>query len=253
MNSLSDSHAVIYEEPMDERIRKFLKLENHFLKLNYHKDIDTAYDSYAALNSIILIYKILSRVEVKSELIREIDFQKNRYSEYIKLENSDKTKLNSIMEKQDVILNNLHSLKPSYLKDLNNDELFVSCVKHNENLSTELDYWLTRDHNMRLNQINLWQELIKPIEHSIYFCLDILRKSSETNEICANNGFHLIKIEHEKKIRLLRVTMQTDNYYFPRISLGPQRATISFMMINENNKFIQIKENISFVLDLCYI
>jgi len=253
MNSLSDSHAVIYEEPMDERIRKFLKLENYFLKLNYHKDIDSIHDSFASLNNLILIYKTLSRVEVKSELIREIDFHRNRYVEYIKIKSSDKTKLNSIMEKQNVILNNLHSLKPNYLNDLNNDELFQNCVKHHENLNTELDYWLTRDHNMRLNQINLWLELIKPIEYSVNFCLSILRKSSEANEICANNGFHLIKVEQEKKIRLLRVTMQTDNYYFPRISLGPSRATISFMMINENNKFVQIKENISFVLDLCYI
>ena len=111
------------------------------------------------------------------------------------------------------------------------------------------------DYNLEqsISKDNLWLELLKPVEHSVNFCLSILRKSSETNEICANNGFHLIKVEQEKKIRLLRVTMQTDNYYFPRISLGPRRATISFMMINENNKFVQIKENISFVLDLCYI
>ena len=31
MNNLSDSHAAIYEEPIDERIRKFLKLEDYFL------------------------------------------------------------------------------------------------------------------------------------------------------------------------------------------------------------------------------
>jgi len=41
MNNLSDSHAAIYEEPVDERIRKFLKLENYFLKLEYHKELDT--------------------------------------------------------------------------------------------------------------------------------------------------------------------------------------------------------------------
>ncbi len=253
MSSLSDPHAAIYEEPMDERIRKFLKLENYFLKLEYHKDIDTVFDSYASLYNFILIYNTLSRVEVKSELIREIDFHKSRYAEYTKLDSSDKTKLSSIMEKQDVILNNLHSLKPNYLNDLNNDELFQNCVKHHEGLNTEIDYWLTRDHQMRLNQINLWLERIKPIEHSVKFCLEILRKSSETSEICANNGFHLIKLEQEKKIRLLRVTMQTDNYYFPRISLGPQRATVTFMIMNEDNKFVQIKENISFVLDLCFI
>ena len=135
----------------------------------------------------------------------------------------------------------------------NNDEFFQFCVKHYENLSTEIDYWLTRDHAIRSNQINLWLEIVRPIEKSIYFCLDILRRSSETKEVFANNGFYLVKLNQEKKIRLLRITMQSDNYFFPRISLGPQRATISFMLLNEDNKYKQIKDNITFVLDLCYI
>jgi cell division protein ZapD len=253
MNNLSDSHAAIYEEPVDERIRKFLKLENYFLKIKYHKELDTSYDSFAAIYNLIMIYKTLSRVEVKSELIREIDFQKQKYNEYIKIDSSDKIKLSSIMEKQNVILNDLYNLKANYLTKLNNDEFFQFCTKHYESLNTEMDYWLTRDHAIRLNQINLWLEIIKPIESSVYFCLDILRRSSETNEICADNGFHLIKLNPEKKIRLLRITMQSDNYYFPHISLGPQRATISFTLLNENNKYVRIKENIIFVLDLCYI
>ena len=253
MNNLSDSHAAIYEEPVDERIRKFLKLENYFLKIKYHKELDTSYDSFAAIYNLIMIYKTLSRVEVKSELIREIDFQKQKYNEYVKIDSSDKIKLSSIMEKQNVILNDLYNLKANYLTKLNNDEFFQFCTKHYESLNTEMDYWLTRDHAIRLNQINLWLEIIKPIESSVYFCLDILRKSSETNEICADNGFHLIKLNPEKKIRLLRITMQSDNYYFPHISLGPQRATISFTLLNENNKYVRIKENIIFVLDLCYI
>ncbi len=158
MSILSDTHAAIYEEPTDERIRKFLKLEKLFLKLNYHKDIDSIFDSYVAINNIVSIYKMISRVEVKSELIREIDFHKTRYSEYIKHDGSDKTLLNSIMEKQKVILNNLHNLDPNYLKHLNNDEFFQFCVKHIDSLSTELDFWLTRDHAMRLNQMDLWLE-----------------------------------------------------------------------------------------------
>ena len=253
MNNLSDSHAAIYEEPIDERIRKFLKLENYFLKLGYHKELDTPYDSYVSLYNLVKAYNTLSRVEVKSDLIREIDFHKQRYMEYIKFDSSDKIKLNSIMEKQNVILNNLYNLQSNYMNKLNNDEFFQFCVKHYESLSTELDYWLTRDHASRLNQINLWLETVRPIENSIYFCLDILRKSSETKEVCANNGFYLLKLNQEKKVRLLRITMQSDNYFFPRISLGPQRATISFMLLNEDNKYKQIKDNINFVFDLCYI
>ena len=67
------------------------------------------------------------------------------------------------------------------------------------------------------------------------------------------SSVELVKLNQEKKVRLLRITMQSDNYFFPRISLGPQRATISFMLLNEDNKYKQIKDNITFVLDLCYI
>ena len=86
MNNLSDSHAAIYEEPVDERIRKFLKLENYFLKLEHHKELDNPYDTYVSLYNLIAIYNTLSRVEVKSDLIREIDFHKQRYMEYIKID-----------------------------------------------------------------------------------------------------------------------------------------------------------------------
>ncbi len=253
MNKFSDNHAAIYEEPVDERIRKFLKLENYFLKINKHKEIDTIFDSYAAMFNLVCIYQNLSRGEIKRELIREIDFHKSRYLEYIKIPDSDKTKLNSIMEKQDVILNTLHNLKANYLSDLHTDELFQFCTKHCDTLSSELDYWLTRDHNFRLDQLNLWLELLKPIENSVNFCLDILRKSSETREECANNGMYVFKLESDKKVRLLRITMHSDNYFFPRISVGPQRATISFMTLNNENKFIQMKDDITFVIDLCYI
>ncbi len=253
MNTFSDTHAAIYEEPVDERIRKFLKLENYFIKINEHKIRDSVYDSYAALSTLVDLYQTLSRAEVKRELIREIDFHRSRYQEYIKLENSDKIKLNSIMEKQTVILSTLHNLKSNYLTDLHTDELFQYSVKHHDTLCSELDYWLTRDYSYRLNQLNLWLELIKPIENSVYFCLDILRKSSETRENCAKNGMYILKLDSDKKIKLLRITMHSDNYFFPRVSVGPQRATISFMTLNDMNKFIQIKDDINFVIDLCYI
>jgi len=64
---------------------------------------------------------------------------------------------------------------------------------------------------------------------------------------------YIFKKKKKKKVRMLRVTMHSDNYFFPRISVGPQRATVSFMTLNDNNKFIQIKDDVTFVIDLCYI
>ena len=253
MNSFSDIHASIYEQPIDERIRKFLRFENIYMKINNHKDIDSKYDAYSVLLNISELFINLTRSEIKRDLISEIETHKVRYQEYIKFDGADKIKLNSIMEKQNAILKTLHDLEANYLNVLKRDELLQTIIKHINTSCADLEYWLSRDHDFRKNQINLWLELIKPIENSIFFCLDLLRKSTETLEITAKDGMYLFKMDTEKKIRLLRVTMKTDNYFFPKISVGPQRATIAFMTIDDNNKIIRLNQDINFVLDICYI
>ena len=253
MNNFSDIHASIYEQPVDERIRKFLRFENIYMKINNHKDIDSKYDAYSVLLNISELFINLTRSEIKRDLISEIETHKVRYQEYIKFDRADKIKLNSIMEKQNAILRTLHDLEANYLNVLKRDELLQTIIKHINTSCADLEYWLSRDHDFRKNQINLWLELIKPIENSIFFCLDLLRKSTETLEITAKDGMYLFKMDTEKKIRLLRVTMKTDNYFFPRISVGPQRATIAFMTIDDNNKIIRLNQDINFVLDICYI
>ena len=123
-----------------------------------------------------------------------------RYQEYSKLDGADKIKLNSIMEKQNAILKTLHDLEANYLNVLKNDELLQTIIKHINTSCADLDYWLSRDHDFRKNQINLWLELIKPIENSIFFCLDLLRKSSETVEVTAKDGMYLFRMDVEKKL-----------------------------------------------------
>ncbi len=215
MNNFSDIHASIYEQPIDERIRKFLRFENIYMKINNHMDIDSKHDAYSTLLNISDLFINLTRSEIKRDLISEIETHKVRYQEYIKFDGADKIKLNSIMEKQNAILKTLHDLEANYLNVLKNDELLQTIIKHINTSCADLDYWLSRDHDFRKNQINLWLELIKPIENSIFFCLDLLRKSSETIEITAKDGMYLFRMDIEKKIRLLRVTMKTDNYFFP--------------------------------------
>ena len=200
MNNFSDIHASIYEQPIDERIRKFLRLENIYMKINNHMDIDSKYDAYSTLLNISELFINLTRSEIKRDLISEIETQKVRYQEYSKLDGADRIKLNSIMEKQNAILKTLHDLEANYLNVLKNDELLQTIIKHINTSCADLDYWLSRDHDFRKNQINLWLELIKPIENSIFFCLDLLRKSSETVEITAKDGMYLFKMDIEKKL-----------------------------------------------------
>ena len=153
MNNFSDIHASIFEQPTDERIRKLLKLENIYMKINHHKSIDSKFDANATLSNISELFNILSRSEIKRDLISEIETQKARYQEYLKLDKADKIKLNSIMEKQSVILKTLHDLQANYLNNLKSDELLQTIIKHINTSSSDIDYWLSRDHDFRKTKL----------------------------------------------------------------------------------------------------
>ena len=83
MNNLSDNQVSIYEEPVQEKIRKFIKIEFLFNKLFYFKHKENKQDNYIALLALCELYEILSRSDIKSELIREIENQ-NHYFKKIK-------------------------------------------------------------------------------------------------------------------------------------------------------------------------
>ena len=75
MNSLSDNQVSIYEEPVQEKIRKFIKLESLLNKINYFKGKENKTENYISVLALTELYEILSRGDIKSELIREIENQ----------------------------------------------------------------------------------------------------------------------------------------------------------------------------------
>ncbi len=79
MTILSDNQVTIYEEPVVERVRKFIRMESLFHKLFFFKDRDNPMESYVALQSLCEIYEILTRSDIKSELIREIENQNKMF------------------------------------------------------------------------------------------------------------------------------------------------------------------------------
>ena len=73
MSNLSDDQISVYEEPVNERVRKFIKIESYFNKNDILKIKKTSMIVNFALHTLCELYELLSRSDLKSELIREIE------------------------------------------------------------------------------------------------------------------------------------------------------------------------------------
>ncbi len=253
MSTQSDTQVTVYEEPVHERVRKFLRIETLFNRINYLKDKETHYENYFALVALSELYELLLRMDIKAELIRDFENQNTKLKKFQDQPGTDSKKLNSILEKQNSHLNYLYAQDSSYLDHLKQDELFKTFVKYSRSSThpSSLTYWLSRDDLSRENQINLWLEPINFLNKSISFILETIRKSASATDKLAKDGFYTDKLDSQKNLLLIRVTLTSDHFYFPSISVGKQRITIRFMVKDDKNKFIAHKYDVPFILSTC--
>ncbi|OUX18338.1 MAG: hypothetical protein CBE17_02210 [Gammaproteobacteria bacterium TMED257] len=255
MNNLSDNQVSIYEEPVQEKIRKFIKIEFLFNKLFYFKHKENKHDNYIALLALCELYEILSRSDIKSELIREIENQNHYFKKIKEIPEANSEKLSSILEKQKVLLQLIHGIESNYLEYLENDILFKTIAKNSINplQPTSVEFWLSRDIVLRENQINLWTEPLLFIKKSVDFILEVIRKSGRFEDKLAEKGFFIEKLDPKKNILLIRITLTSDLYYYPQISVGKQRLNIMFMSKDDKNNLISHKEDVAFILTTCVL
>ena len=255
MNNLSDNQVSIYEEPVQEKIRKFIKIEFLFNKLFYFKHKENKHDNYIALLALCELYEILSRSDIKSELIREIENQNHYFKKIKEIPEANSEKLSSVLEKQKVLLQLIHGIESNYLEYLENDILFKTIAKNSINplQPTSVEFWLSRDIVLRENQINLWTEPLLFIKKSVDFILEVIRKSGRFEDKLAEKGFFIEKLDPKKNILLIRITLTSDLYYYPQISVGKQRLNIMFMSKDDKNNLISHKEDVAFILTSCVL
>ena len=253
MNSLSDNQVSLYEEPVQEKIRKFIKIEFLLNKIYYFKSKDNKSENYIALLALCELYEILSRSDIKSELIREIETQNSYFQKIKEMPQADSNKLNSVLEKQNLLLKLIYNIESNYLDYLEHDILFKTILKNcfTQLQPASIEFWLSRDILIRETQIDLWLEPLVFIKRSIDFILEVIRKSGRFEDRMAEKGFFIEKLDPKKNILLIRVTLTSDLYYYPQISVGKQRLTIMFMTKDDKNNLVPHQEDLNFILTTC--
>ena len=253
MNSLSDNQVSLYEEPVQEKIRKFIKIEFLLNKIYYFKDKDNKSENYVSLLALCELYEILSRSDIKSELIREIETQNSYFQTIKEIPQADSSKLNSVLEKQSLLLKSIYNIESNYLDYLEHDILFKTILKNcfTQLQPASIEFWLSRDILIRETQMDLWLEPLVFIKRSIDFILEVIRKSGRFEDRIAEKGFFIEKLDPKKNILLIRVTLTSDLYYYPQISVGKQRLTIMFMTKDDKNNLVPYQEDLNFILTTC--
>ena len=250
-----------YEQPLNERIRTFLRLESLFNQFTFHVNHGTAWDNPIAIDAITDILSFTTRSDIKLEVLKELERQHSRLERLTKRPQIDQGQLTTLLEKQTTLMGKLQSSTGQLGQETQNAEL-LNAVRQKNSVPGPIcnfdlpafHYWLTRPEETRRDHLQQWYSPFKVLEEAITTILDVLRNSSDDSEETATKGFFQKVIDTNQAVQLVHITIPATLNCYPEISAGKHRFSVRFM-INPNpyTRPEQFIEDVDFRLRICSV
>ena len=253
--------SVIYEQPLNERVRSLLRLEYLFERATFRMDGPSIWDSRASVEAIIDIMSIMSRTDLKTEIIQELERDAVTLEALGAKRGVDLGRLNEVLERIRQLLNDLRTGDSTPGQDLRQNEL-LSYVRQRSSIPAgtcsfdipAYQHWLERPVEVRVSDIQDWLSRFEPVRKAVELCLQLIRGSANTSREVASAGFFQRNLDSSAPCQLVRVVVPTDASWFPEISGGRHRFSIRFVQqVDTASRPIQSTEDIAFELQCCAI
>lgn len=248
-----------YEQPLNERIRVFLRLEKLFQQFAYHIQHGSEWNHQVAVESLIELVNYTSRSDIKLEALKELERQHARLERLIKRPQIDHQQLNTILESIEERSNELKTSTGQLGQELQNIEL-LSSIRQKSSVPgcicsfdlPAMSFWHSQTDAVRQQHLEAWYEPFKVLEQSLQLILDVLRQSTDESDEIANSGFFQQTINTNQAVQLLRIAVPAQSECYPEISAGKHRFSVRFMS-NKNpaNRPEQCQQDIHFKLGMC--
>lgn len=256
---MTESH--IYEQPTNERIRAFLRLEKLFKQFSFHLNQGATWNNQIAIDAINELLAFTARSDIKLEALKELERQHTRLERLSKRPQIDQSQLVSLLQKQKRVIVELTSITGQLGQTLQTVELLSSIRQKNSVPGCICDfdlpvyqYWLTRPEQIRNEHLQEWFAPFTILDKAICLILDVLRNSVEASDEVASNGFFQQSLDTSQVVQLLRINTDEGTRYYPEISAGKHRFSIRFMTNDDpSQRPEQYKEDVHFKLRMCTI
>ncbi len=248
-----------YEFPLNERIRVFMRLEQLFKQLSHFRAGSSVFDKRAAIDTLLDILMILSRSDLKSELIKELDRHTKVLNQLANSQKVDNTKLQEILAELHQASQNLYGANGKIGVSVMESDLFQSISQRNSipggSCSFDLPafhYWLEQDQAEQQLDLERWTHPLADIRVAIDLILSFIRQSSVPTQEVAQAGFFQLALDKAQPVQLLRVAVPASVLCFAEISGGKHRFSIRFMQpSSDENRPTQSHDDIAFNLTRC--
>ena len=248
-----------FEHPLTERIRTFLRIELLSQQACFHADDTTELGARAALTSLLDILNLFRRGDVRMEVIKELELQRQILASYIREPDVDHDLLEGNLENIKALQSRIGdsgSVFPNLLKESH----FLFNINHRSSIPggtcifdlPDYGYWLKLPYEERCDQYREWLDTFAPISDAVGYILWLIRQTCQPMERRVESGMYQTNLQGDARQRLIRVLLPVAGGIYPEISAGKQRFTLRFVhWRGTDERPVQAQDPVTFLLALC--
>ena len=230
--------TVTFEQPLTERVRTFLRLEFLFRQHAHHRADLSEFGARATLQSLLDVLVVLSRSDLKNEIIKELTDQQNTLTKLSTKPGVDPERLRGALSEIASALQGLQQATTQFAATALRGHDFLISVLNRSTVpggASAFDlptyhHWLSKPEEVR-RDLDAWYGEIKAFEQAIGLYLRLLRKSVKPQDAVAVNGMYVHM--PQGPCSLLRVMVPLSAGVYPEISAGKHRFSVRFMSVQD--------------------
>jgi cell division protein ZapD len=253
------SHLSEYEQPLNERMRTFMRLEFLYQQMLYHSELEADWATRGATSSLLEIMAILGRGDVRSDVRKEVDRQLESLRKFQSQPEVDSARLDTLIGNLALSQQDLKDVGTSYLQLLK-DSAFLSAIQHRSAIPggtcefdlPEYSHWLRQPFQRRQQDLGKWLDVIRPVCDAVTESLWLIRESAQPMQKTAINGMYQHNMQKDVHCQLLRVTLPAGSPLYPEISGSQHRFTVRFLEWSTiDHRAVQSGHDVSFEISIC--
>lgn len=254
------SELIVYEHPLNERIRTFLRLEHLFSETAYFLPQPEEWGSRAAIGGLIKINSIFTRADIKTEILKELERHLGNLGRIRRQQGVDMQALGQVLDELEQATSQIYRLDGQVGQRLRDNEFLKSIMQRSSIPGgscafdlPQFHYWLRQPVAERHAQLeNWWRELV-PVRDALALLLSLTRSSSRSLQETAPQGFFQQTLDAQRPTQLIRVGIAETLHMFAEISGGRHRFSIRFLQVAEGQRPTQVQQEVPFSLACCVI
>lgn len=244
-----------FEFPLNERIRTWLRLEDLFEKAQFFIQAGDARSHHAGLQSIFELVDVTARSELKSELIQELERQRNSLVGLRGNPAVDSERLENVLGQISEAQGSLHSMTGKIGQHIRDNEWLLgikgrACIPGGA-CSFDLPvyhHWLHQDAPRRHTDLMAWISPMIPLKLGVEVLLRLLRESGKPCHYTAQQGQFQLMLGG-RSAQMLQVAVNAP--CAPEASANKYAINIRFLVPDTAQKPRACDQEVPFELAFC--